>query len=47
MQNNKHINAIGSNNHYPYSNPMTHKHPEFQWSNHNDAENLQRFFSQK
>ncbi|XP_009617647.1 uncharacterized protein [Nicotiana tomentosiformis] len=31
----------------PFGSPMAQKHPEFQWSNPNGAENPKRFFNQK
>ncbi|XP_009804617.1 uncharacterized protein [Nicotiana sylvestris] len=45
-QNEEHVNVIGYRNNYLFGNPMTQKHPGFQWSNPNGAENPQRFFIQ-
>ncbi|XP_070025904.1 uncharacterized protein [Nicotiana sylvestris] len=41
------VNMIGYRNNYSFGSPMTQKHPGFQWSNPNGAENPQRFFNQK
>nr|XP_033508385.1 uncharacterized protein LOC104118602 isoform X1 [Nicotiana tomentosiformis]XP_033508398.1 uncharacterized protein LOC104118602 isoform X1 [Nicotiana tomentosiformis] len=47
MQNEEQVNIIGYRTSYPLSSPMVQKHPRFQWSNPNSAENPQRFFNQK
>nr|XP_016513179.1 PREDICTED: uncharacterized protein LOC107830210 [Nicotiana tabacum] len=46
-QNEEQVNMIGYRNNYSFGSPMTQKHPGFQWSNPNGAENPQRFFNQK
>nr|XP_009762848.1 PREDICTED: uncharacterized protein LOC104214825 [Nicotiana sylvestris] len=46
-QNEEQVNMIGYRNNYSFGRPMTQKHPGFQWSNPNGAENPQSFFNQK
>ncbi|OIT08584.1 hypothetical protein A4A49_62891, partial [Nicotiana attenuata] len=46
-QNEEQVNMIGYRNNYSFGSPMAQKHPGFQWSNPNGAENPQRFFNQK
>ncbi|OIT05912.1 hypothetical protein A4A49_61663, partial [Nicotiana attenuata] len=46
-QNEEQVNVIGYRNNYSFGSPMAQKHPGFQWSNPNGAENPQRFFNQK
>ncbi|OIT22857.1 hypothetical protein A4A49_55470 [Nicotiana attenuata] len=46
-QNEEQVNMIGYRNNYSFGSPMAQKHPGFQWSNLNGAENPQRFFNQK
>ncbi|OIT30465.1 hypothetical protein A4A49_55540, partial [Nicotiana attenuata] len=46
-QNEEQVNVIGDRNNYSFGSPMAQKHPGFQWSNPNGAENPQRFFNQK
>ncbi|XP_009759420.1 uncharacterized protein [Nicotiana sylvestris] len=44
--NNEHVNVIGYKQ-YPFGSPMEQKHPGFQWSNPNGAENSQSFQKQQ
>ncbi|OIT20906.1 hypothetical protein A4A49_38158, partial [Nicotiana attenuata] len=46
-QNEEQVNMIGYRNNYSFGSLMAQKHPGFQWSNPNGAENPQRFFNQK
>ncbi|OIT03404.1 hypothetical protein A4A49_57564, partial [Nicotiana attenuata] len=46
-QNEEQVNVIGYKNNYSFGSSMAQKHPGFQWSNLNGAENPQRFFNQK
>uniref|UniRef100_A0A1U7VQV2 Uncharacterized protein LOC104216411 n=1 Tax=Nicotiana sylvestris TaxID=4096 RepID=A0A1U7VQV2_NICSY len=46
-QNEGQVNSIGYRNCYPFNSPMAQKHPGFQWSNPNGAENPQKNFNQK
>ncbi|OIT29995.1 hypothetical protein A4A49_62010, partial [Nicotiana attenuata] len=45
-QNEEQVNMIGYRNTYSFGSPMAQKHPGFQWSNPDGAENPQRFFNQ-
>nr|XP_016474812.1 PREDICTED: uncharacterized protein LOC107796539 [Nicotiana tabacum] len=44
--NDEHVNVIGYKQ-YPFGSPMAQKHPRFQWSNPNGAENSQSFQKQQ
>ncbi|OIS97023.1 hypothetical protein A4A49_60707, partial [Nicotiana attenuata] len=46
-QNEEQVNMIGYRNNYSFGSPMAQKHPVFQWSNPNGAENPQRFFNKQ
>ncbi|XP_009773211.2 uncharacterized protein [Nicotiana sylvestris] len=45
-QNDEHVNVIGYKL-YPFRSPLAQKHPGFQWSNVNDAENSQNYLKQQ
>ncbi|XP_019266546.1 PREDICTED: uncharacterized protein LOC109243982 [Nicotiana attenuata] len=44
--NDEHVHSVGYKS-YPFESPMAQKHPGFQWSNPNGAENSQSFQKQK
>ncbi|XP_070003563.1 uncharacterized protein [Nicotiana sylvestris] len=45
-QKEEHVSMIGYRNNYSFGSPMAQKHPGFQWSNPNGAENPQGVFNQ-